>query len=162
MIRTFTGPTRLTDAQEDWIKETLATLSRPTEIRTGCAPGLDSIAAEVSASQFPRCQHLLFVPSAWHNKKIVELLEGLDDIQIIECPRKKPSAMAYRARNEYMVTGQPPSPDRGSQIMRLLDPTDVLEAFVFRPTFYRSGEWMTINIAKKYHIQVNTYIIPEN
>lgn len=49
----------------------------------------------------------------------------------------------YRQRNHRLVKG-----------------SGRLHAFVFRPTFYRSGEWMTINIARKLEVPYELHIIP--
>lgn len=48
----------------------------------------------------------------------------------------------YRKRNEALVRG-----------------STYLHAFLFSPTFYRSGEWMTVNIAAKMGIPTKFYII---
>jgi hypothetical protein len=43
----------------------------------------------------------------------------------------------YRKRNEALVEG-----------------SDRLYAFLKSPTFYRSGEWMTVNIAKRMGVEI--------
>jgi hypothetical protein len=49
----------------------------------------------------------------------------------------------YRKRNEALVQG-----------------ADVLHAFLKEPTFYRSGEWMTVNIAKRAGVPVVVHLLP--
>jgi hypothetical protein len=158
LIRAFTGPTRLTEDQVEWIEEEInGLIDEPDEVRTGCAPGLDTIAAHLQWAEFPRAKHRLFVPSAYHNEKIVAYLGGRDeDVHVIRCPRKTQRAEAYRTRNEWMIRGvHDPMQDL------LLPPAHELEAFVFKPEFYRSGEWMSINIAIKSGVLVNKHVIPE-
>lgn len=79
----------------------------------------------------------LFVPSAGHNAKLVE--ELAPRAKVIRCPKGREP---YRVRNTMMVTG-----------------ADKLVAFVKQPTFYRSGEWMTVNIARRLGIEVDLYVI---
>lgn len=49
----------------------------------------------------------------------------------------------YRVRNKFLVHG-----------------SNILHAFVHSPSFYRSGEWMTINIAKRLRMPVEFHLLP--
>lgn len=150
MIRAFTGPTKMTDDQVEWVEgEIIALPDEPDEVRTGCAPGLDTIAAHMQYAEYPNAWHRLFVPSAYHNEKIVHYLDQFETVEVIRCPRRSQRATAYRQRNNMMCCYEDV-------------PATTLEAFVFSPDFYRSGEWMTINIAIYYGIEVNKHVIPEN
>lgn len=135
MIVAFTGPSKLTREQE------LAVVWRmehpmPDDLdtwRSGCAYGVDTIAAR-QAVMTGILGVELFVPAAPHNSKLVAELSGRAS-NIIYCPS---GDEPYRSRNEMMVDG-----------------ADKLVAFVKSDKFYRSGEWMTINIAKGHDIPVD-------
>jgi hypothetical protein len=161
LIRAFTGPSRLTEGQVEWCEEAINELpDRPTEVRTGCADGLDTIAAGLQWHEYPDIKHLLIVPSAYHNSKFVSYLGAKDGVEVIRCPRKTQRAAAYRTRNRIMVCGsyEGELPD-GQNLYR----ADVLEAFLFQEDFYRSGEWMTVNLALNFgNVVVNKHIIPRD
>jgi hypothetical protein len=127
MIVSFTGPSSLTALQEAECRRVLRQLrTRYGGIdiwRSGGAFGLDTLVVEESGVH----QDVkLYVPAGlrWNS----ELLR-FDFQETIYVPG------GYRKRNEALVRG-----------------SDELHAFVKSLTFYRSGEWMTINIARKMGI----------
>jgi hypothetical protein len=63
---------------------------------------------------------------------------------VVPCPKEPSASLTYRRRNTMMVEG-----------------SDHLLAFVWKDEFYRSGEWMTINIAHAAGVPVNLMIIPQ-
>lgn len=148
MIAAFTGPSSLTREQE------LSVVTRMEEIdyqergtndfatwRSGCAYGVDTIAARQAVLSDVLVVEL-YVPAAPHNTELVEELTGI--ATIIRCPVR---AEPYRIRNQMMIDGL-----RKTR-------ADVLVAFVKSAEFYRSGEWMTVNIAKAYGVEVDLNVI---
>jgi hypothetical protein len=131
MIRSYTGPSSLTFQQKRQVA--LDILRRPIKggdvWRSGCAYGVDSIVAYLTCVVDVELE--LFIPAAGHNYTMVEELRP-GALQTIYAPQRRNPAESYRIRNQMMVR------DSGE-----------LMAFVFDEQFYRSGEWMTINIAKK-------------
>ena len=142
-IRAFTGPSRLDERQSEWVAERVSTLHWADEIRTGASRGADTIAAQISMDRFPTALHVLYVPDGPHNVNFVKYLVRRGAVTI-DCPHKAKRAAAYRARNEMMVHG-------ASQLI----------AFLFSPKFYRSGEWMTVNIARDLGVQIVPFIVPQ-
>lgn len=146
MIKAFTGPTEsdLTFDQRLWIVERMAKFRPTADVwRSGCASGVDSIAAFLAAACDLELE--LYVPEAWHNKTMVGQLKRSPLVKVVKCPGRPSKPLAYRVRNEMMVMG-----------------ADMLHAFITDDTFYRSGEWMTINIAKKFNVPVRQEVIPNN
>jgi hypothetical protein len=145
IVRTFTGPTRLSENQVEFVENTInGLMDTPDEVRTGAAEGLDTIAAWLQWFEYPEARHKLFVPSAYRNAKLVALFGAHENVEVIYCPRRSPSGgLAYRMRNEMMLDG-----------------ATELQAFVTSADFYRSGEWMTINIAHKLGIPVHIWVLP--
>jgi predicted Rossmann fold nucleotide-binding protein DprA/Smf involved in DNA uptake len=142
MIVAFTGPSELTRQQEFPVVERLeqqdyqernATLDT---WRSGCAHGVDTIAARQAIMGDVLIVEL-YVPAAPHNADLVE--ELAPRATIIRCPSGNEP---YRIRNNLMVEG-----------------ADLLIAFVRSEHFYRSGEWMTINIARKLGVPVDVTVI---
>lgn len=140
MIRAFTGPSDLTNPEKRWVAGWVAALPPADEIRTGMAKGVDSVAALISMRLCPDAVHVLYRPAARHNADLLDLLSG---VLIVECPTRATTAASYRIRNTMMVDG-----------------ADELVAFVRNRQFYRSGEWMTINIAKKHNVKIEMVVIP--
>lgn len=146
MIAVFTGPSSLSRTQELFVVKTMEALE-PSEMdtwRSGCAFGVDTIAAH-QAVLAGILNVELYVPAAPHNDKLVEELSGR--VKIIQCSRNRSvtnynSADSYRVRNEMMTNG-----------------ASKLVAFVKSSVFYRSGEWMTINIAKRLSVPVELNVI---
>lgn len=146
MIITFTGPSHyFTMEQELAIKRRLDELSTELDIwRSGCAFGLDTMAAR-HASKGGALVLELYIPAAPHNVELVDELRG--HARIIRCNKVK---NPYRRRNEMMT--------RGDQKLNIV-PANKLIAFVKSPLYYRSGEWMTINIARKAGIEIDLNVI---
>lgn len=102
----------------------------PAERRSGGAFGLDTLVARLT----PPSKLTLVVPAEYHfNASLLGL--GAKHVRHIEG--------GYRRRNEALVDG-----------------ADVLYAYVKSPDFYRSGEWMTVNIAKRAGVRVELRVIP--
>jgi predicted Rossmann fold nucleotide-binding protein DprA/Smf involved in DNA uptake len=111
--------------------------------RSGAAYGIDSVAAYLAVAMGAELE--LFVPAAKHNEELVDTLITRNGVLVIRCGSKHSQSETYRRRNKLMVKG-----------------SDHLLAFVkFEKTeWYRSGEWMTINIARKLGIPVKVVPIP--
>lgn len=137
MIRSFTGPSDLNDQEKAWVASVILGLQNrdPAALwRSGTAYGVDTIVArlaEVFSIPFE-----LYVPVARHNDSLVEEQKDLANA-VIYAPARVSTSDSYRIRNKLLVEG-----------------SDQLLAFVWQPNeeFYRSGEWMTINIAKQYEV----------
>ena len=109
--------------------------------RSGCARGIDSLAAWIAVGI--KADLELYIPGASHNEAMVKSLKPLAS-QVTMVPRGPSNALSYRRRNRHMV-----------------QKVDHLLAFVWQETFYRSGEWMTINLAKDYGVKVDLEVIPK-
>jgi hypothetical protein len=136
----FTGPSDLGREQELLVVRRMEALAADLDTwRSGCAKGVDTIAAyQGILSGVLNVE--LYVPAAPHNTKLVEELEPR--ARIIHCPERAKLSDAYRARNEMMCLH-----------------ADLLVGFVKSPAFYRSGEWMTINIARKFGVETDVHVI---
>jgi hypothetical protein len=151
VIAAFTGPSRLTDCESRWALDQIRGLPWAEVARSGCADGLDTLVAYHKASATTE----LYVPAGRHNERLVELARPARGFRIIECPA---SAEPYRIRNEWLLMGEPvPAPTFLARAW-----ADVLHAFLRRPDFYRSGEWMTVNIARRLGIEVVKHLIPQS
>jgi hypothetical protein len=149
----FTGPTEINGAQEAFVKSILCGViaSGADEFTTGAAPGVDALCAEFLFERAPKgTKHRIVVPAAPHDDEMVARMWALSLIAPpgrIEIVRMEPvegdRAKQYRARNERMVAY-----------------SDRLEAFLWKPEFYRSGEWMTVNIARKRGVEVVEWVFP--
>lgn len=137
----FTGPSGLTAAQVEFAERTLTKYREATEWTTGGARGLDTVAHRMGFSVAPDAVHRLVIPAAPFNGDVLNM--GYD--HLVRMPPAKDRTTAYRARNEKLVVFA----ERG-----------LLVAFVRWAEFYRSGEWMTINIAKKRDVPVDRYVLP--
>ena len=148
MIRAFTGPSKITASESRWVAEWVAALPPADEIRTGCANGVDTVAAVISARTLPDADHVLYIPDGPFNKDVVaKVRQNLSTNNVLEeiiCPGALNGGRAhsYRIRNEMMVKG-----------------ADELVAFVRSVHFYRSGEWMTINIAERLGVRVRKVVM---
>lgn len=137
MVVAFTGPSKLTRSQELAVVKAMEDL-RPSDLdvwRSGCAYGVDTIAAHQADIASVNVE--LYVPGARHNDMLVHELRYR--ATIINCPTGNDASGSYRLRNEIMIDG-----------------ADLLVAFLKRDTFYRSGEWMTVNLANKLEYNVPT------
>lgn len=144
----FTGPSGLTSAQQLYAQKIMTQECKDaTEWTTGAAHGLDTLAHLSGWRVAPIATHRVVIPAAPHNENILEMAK-VDEV--IRMPRLASSndernvrATAYRSRNK-----------------RMLDFADVLIAFVRFEEFYRSGEFMTINMAEKRNIPVRKFVLP--
>lgn len=149
----FTGPSSLSGPQTDAVAETLkgmvaiyrnqwAYWGRHIVWRSGAQFGVDTIVVEQAVKLGVRFE--LWVPAACYNTKLVEGTKNWAD-HVIECPERREP---YRIRNNLMVKGRLARPK-----------ADLLVAFLRQPTFYRSGEWMTVNIAQKAGVRIRKHLL---
>lgn len=143
MIIAFTGPSRLSREQELAIAGRMDELASELDTwRSGCAYGVDTMAARHAVMSGVLGVEL-YVPAAPHNEELLNELDGI--ARIIRCGWTKDP---YRRRNTAMVAGRLGGPK-----------ADLLVAFLKSPKFYRSGEWMTVNIATRAKVEVNVNLI---
>jgi len=138
-VRAFTGPSLLSPLQKYEVASRI--LQSPVKAErwiSGCAYGVDSIVAYLAMAV--DVELTLMVPFARHNGTL--LRELAQNAHVVRCAKGRTTADSYRIRNRDMV----------------LD-ADHLHAFVKQPSFYRSGEWMTINIAREMRIPVLIEVI---
>ena len=133
----FTGPSSLSilDGEEARCRAILRDLRRRAGLvtwRSGGAFGLDTLVVEESGAQ--QDVHLIYPDGERWNEA---LLDEYDFMGLVT-----PVPGGYRRRNEVLVTG-----------------ADHLHAFVRSLTFYRSGEWMTINIARRLGVEHTLHLI---
>jgi len=126
----FTGPSRsirvaMGNAAENYVKS----LAKGVIVISGGAHGIDTIVAETALDCGLRLELVVPEEMLW-NKQLLNY-SGIKQAEII------PVTGAYRDRNE-----------------RMLEEADKLAAFLNYPTFYRSGEWMTVNIAHRKNVPV--------
>lgn len=132
MIQAFTGPSNLTAVQELWCQDELMRIEPAATRRSGAAHGLDTLVA----LEYPADQVHLFVPAGeWFNEDLLRQEAFGTKIDYING--------GYRPRNEFLVAG-----------------ADELHAFIKRLEFYRSGEWMTVNIARRLNVPVQFHLLP--
>lgn len=131
----FTGPSHLSRLEEAWCRASLRDLRRHEGLvtwRSGGAYGLDTLVVEESGVN----QDIkLIYPADQHFNRA--LLEEWDFTEAIAVPG------SYRDRNEVLVRG-----------------AFALHAYLRSATFYRSGEWMTVNIARRLHVPTEFHVIP--
>jgi len=133
-VYAFTGPSRLSLAQDQQARQILRAIRLDNPLatwRSGGAYGLDTLVVEESG-----CTQNLILVVPYGRTYNEQLLADFDltDTWHIEG--------GYRERNEHLVEG-----------------VDKLHAFVRQPMFYRSGEWMTINIAKHRGVPVEMHVL---
>jgi hypothetical protein len=138
VIRAFTGPTELTAEQKLWVAQQMLVAPQATVYRSGCAYGVDTVAAYLALAVGVDLE--LYVPSAPHNATLVT--QRLATF-VIRCPKMSTMPLTYRRRNSMMIHA-----------------ADHLMAFVWKDKFYRSGEWMTINIARTRGVPFDLKVIP--
>lgn len=154
----FTGPSVLGQLGELYVRDVVQRLNPPpSEITTGCATGVDTTVALAAVEFWHSATHRLVVPQAPHNAELVEFFENLRmggvvyNVEIVRMPHpgaggddRQLRRKAYRQRNEKMVRAF----------------SDELVAFLRNTAFYRSGEWMTVNIAVDVDVPVTRHLLP--
>jgi hypothetical protein len=157
VIYAFTGPTELTPEQSESVLRIVRDLRpMPEEIRTGGAKGWDVLVAEEAVKEWPGAHHVLCLPDAPFDEKGVRrvvdlaLQKRVRKLSVIFCPRCVDLAGTYRSRNNALICG------RDSVLPRC---SDTLVAGVFHEKFYRSGEWMTINIAARAGCEIRRVVL---
>lgn len=145
-VRAFTGPTHLTSEQTVWAIQQINKLEPVDEVHTGAAIGLDTLAATTCVHKMPNAKHVIFVPAAPYDQRIFRkmyiALNQSHGFTVVKCPSIGLNPANYRKRNEMMLDG-----------------ATELCAFATSDKFYRSGEWMTINIARKADIPVHLFVL---
>lgn len=137
----FTGPSQLRILERLVALRTVEELGTiaglPSVITTGGATGWDMEVALAAVTRWPKARHVLVLPRASHDEQGVDRWLAL--VEMTGCdwllewgPDRDRGADAYRGRNELLVAR-----------------CDVLVAGIRGVEFYRSGEWMTVNIAKR-------------
>ena len=155
-VYAFTGPSRLSRDQSIFVIEDLLTLPEPRIVRTGAAPGLDTEVAKHAIDYWPHALHELYVPDADHNEDIVKFFLGLPKKTKTRIVWMRPGASpasAYRQRNEAMINGSDGWVHTGPR-------ATMLHAYLRSLKFYRSGEWMTVNIAKGLRVPTRPTLLP--
>jgi hypothetical protein len=142
----FTGPSKLTASQQNTARDAVRALRTPTDITTGAAHGWDTVCALEALTVWPEARHRIVTPGARYNvggvERCLDIAAVHDiDLVVIQCGGGTIPADAYRRRNEIMVGH-----------------SDTLVAGLLQPTFYRSGEWMTVNIARRAGVSV--HVVP--
>lgn len=112
--------------------------------RSGCAKGIDTVAAYLAVGIGAQLE--LFIPAAPHNMIMVDDLRN--SAVVHNCLERTTAPASYRQRNKMLVGAKEAL-------------TDQLVAFVWQDAFYRSGEWMTINLSHKAGVEVMTFVIPQ-
>ena len=144
MVVAVTGSRGFRRGEEDdarsVIRTRLEALSGVTELRTGAAWGVDTVACEVGLNVYRKALHVLYVPAAPHNTNLQPMLENAPGrrARIIEMPKANTPGAAYKARNVAMVTGAE---------LLVAFPSTGLEQI-------RSGTWMTVRIARVNDIPI--------
>lgn len=139
MNRAFTGPSRnLTEDMRSGVWAAVLGLDPDDAVGAGCAFGVDT---EVFVAASGRFICHAFPPShlTYFNRDPYYWA----DVKHEPTPGEPSGAPTYRMRNQ-----------------RMIDWADELIAFTWSPEFYRSGEWMTINMARKAGIPVTVNSFP--
>ena len=141
----FTGPTSFLDERAAFQRcaRVIEALPNGATIRSGGAHGLDTMVFRIAAGTRPDLFRVLVAPAAPFNSEVCLRLAH----QVLVPPEaellEENQARQYRMRNE-----------------RLVDGSDELKAFLKQATFYRSGEWMTVNIALRTNVPVEYHVGP--
>jgi predicted Rossmann fold nucleotide-binding protein DprA/Smf involved in DNA uptake len=103
------------------------------ELLSGCAEGVDTAAFEYAMDVHGSKVKRIAVPpvGAFHNRSLVDIAHEIIDVPPYPDHRRR-ATDAYRRRNEVLVEN-----------------CEQLAGFVWEEVFYRSGEWMSINIARE-------------
>lgn len=139
----FTGPSFVTDSDRNRVGQALLALEVPTHVTTGGASGVDVLVAELALALWPRAKHRIVVPGARYDHERVAQLAKYG-AEVVHAPSGATPAAAYRLRNEAMLLPH--------------DDTTLI-AFLRSLDFYRSGEWMTVNIATKAGLPVVRFLL---
>jgi hypothetical protein len=125
----FTGSRKITEAQRKLVIKRLEEI-KPTVTHyiTGACTGVDAEVALWAYEQHPEANQIIVVPNRRLHVDDRVMHFHTDNVMYIEMPRHPTS---YRDRNE-----------------RIVDLSERVEAFWDGRT-YKSGTYMTINIAKK-------------
>jgi hypothetical protein len=142
MRRAVTGPSQDLNGAMDWEIRYFMTwdLKPKDKLYSGCAYGVDSVVLRRAYRELPTVKRIGVPPNAPHNEHIL----GICD-EIINVPNSQDDwnlSSAYRARNTLLV-----------------NECDILHAFLWSPEFYRSGEWMTVNIARRLKKEVKFHVV---
>lgn len=140
----FTGPRALRPAERDLIVPTVDGLAElagePALITTGGASGWDMGIALAALDRWPAATHAILLPHAPFDAAGFSEWKLIAEARDIDCiwelapapPPGSPPSVAYRLRNELLVAS-----------CRVL-----VAGLKQGEEFYRSGEWMTVNIAR--------------
>ena len=149
MRYSFTGPSLLDTLGRNLAHDVVAGLEDVEEITTGAARGWDMAVAFAAIELWPSALHRVICPGAsFARQELAWLVERAINLRVerfqqISLAEELSAGLAYRRRNEQLV-----------------EHADVLVAGVHSTRFYRSGEWMTINIAKKRRVPVRFEVVP--
>lgn len=139
----FTGPSKLSPAEREYAAAVVTALDEPTQITTGAAAGWDIAVAEAAIEVWPLVHHRVVCPGAPYDRfgldRIIRRAGWLrlERFTVINLPADLTAAGSYRERNRALVAH-----------------CDVLVAAVRDLEYYRSGEWMAVNIAKKRGVPI--------
>lgn len=127
----FTGPSSISAQNVEQVRYVVDRLDAD-EYMSGCAFGVDSVAALAVVESHPGKKLILAVPAAHHNVDLVKQLRSEPNVEVhqVDGNYARPGG-AYMARNDFMVEW-----------------CTELQAFLRRGSFYRSGEWATVNRAE--------------
>lgn len=142
-----TGPSELRPVDRASVRQAVEDMEAPSVIVTGGAKGWDIAFASAAVCRWPLALHRIIVPQAPYAEADVDALvlhatrEGIR----VECvlarwPEDRRPATAYRYRNEELVDQVDP--------FHVGDPGVFVAAVRHGAVYYRSGEWMTLNMAR--------------
>lgn len=140
----FTGPSLLTPAQSDFVDHELAAIrrghiGRRTIWRSGGAHGVDT--RVVLGSGMTEDLQLIVPEGKPFNG---DLVSNYVADHVVRVPGD------YRDRNERLVRG-------ATRLHAFVKPVLAADG---SPRFYRSGEWMTVNIARFLGVPVTFHVLP--
>jgi hypothetical protein len=135
IVRAFTGPSKLK------VLDGLPALGAGDVVRTGGAPGLDTVAALHQRDAYPLARHIIVIPNGPFNRDLLE--EPGFEIEEAFCEGSAHDR--FKFRDQQMV-----------------NPATEVHAFVTSLSWYRSGTWMTINCARRVGIEPAKHLIPKH
>lgn len=144
-----TGPKRV-DPQP--VAAAARALAGVREFISGGAHGADTYFALEAYREHPDARHTVVYPAAPWNEKLRDLMPDADFVAAVpkhkrDDPRELDYPASYLQRNLEMV-------QRGV-IANTAGLRAKLIGFVYRPTYYRSGEWATIARARHHELPVD-------